>query len=141
MKFSDIERARWEDIKSYMDTCLLPMTGLTGEEEPWKATEALENLRDAMDAIEKRYVGRIVTYPALHYTVGHDLMEQVSRVCERLRRTGFRYVILITVDPILSSLSFGSADLFLTIQHVKNASSVEMVSQLWHGETDIEPYA
>ncbi|WJH37540.1 YpiF family protein [Paenibacillus sp. CC-CFT747] len=67
VKFSEIREEQWKDLQPYLDTCLLPITGLTGTESPWMTTEALEMLRDIMDLVENPYKGRLVTYPALHY--------------------------------------------------------------------------
>lgn len=98
MKFSDLTRDDWMQLAPYMDTCLLPVTGLTGEEAPWEATEALEKLQDALDLIELPYRGRVVTYPALHYTgeSGERLADILNHTCARLKRNvGFRHVLLV----------------------------------------------
>ncbi|MGO4375464.1 DUF2487 family protein, partial [Paenibacillus sp. MCAF20] len=67
MKFSEIEKEQWEELRPYLDTCLLPVTGMDGSEQPYEATEWLERLRDIMDLIEIPFKGRVVTYPACHY--------------------------------------------------------------------------
>lgn len=64
MKFSDIEEQTWDELRPYLDTAVLPVTGLNGGETPWEATRELEYLRDALDLIEIPFKGRIVTYPA-----------------------------------------------------------------------------
>ncbi|PWW05530.1 uncharacterized protein DUF2487 [Paenibacillus cellulosilyticus] len=109
MKFSEIESAKWEELQPYLDTCLLPVTGMTGLESPAEATRALEDLRDIMDGIEIPFKGRVVTYPACHYTgeeEGHSIVEQL---CASLKRTGFRYIIVVSVR--LTNLAPPSADL------------------------------
>ncbi|MCZ8512962.1 DUF2487 family protein [Paenibacillus filicis] len=94
MKFSEIEQGGWEELKPYLDTCVLPLTGLQGGEQPWEATMALEMLRDALDVVEIPFKGRTVTYPALHYT--RDIAD-LSGLCGRLKReAGFRYVVCVT---------------------------------------------
>jgi len=99
MKFSEIEREQWDELHPYLDTCLLPITGLTGAESPAEATEALERLRDVLDTIEVPFKGRVVTYPALHYTYEFG-RQQIEAVCGRLKReAGFRYVILAAAGP------------------------------------------
>ncbi|GAA3405122.1 DUF2487 family protein [Paenibacillus hodogayensis] len=113
MKFSDIERADWEGLKPYLDTCLLPVTGLTGFEQPWEATQELEYLRDIMDCIEGPYKGRIVTYPAFHYVEGPGAAFMVNSVCQKLKGAGFRYVILITGQPAVEGAPYPDADLML----------------------------
>lgn len=95
MKFSEISQSDWPDLKPYLDTCLLPVTGLSGTEEPWQATAALERLRDLLDAIEIPFKGRVVTYPALHYIVGDSWVRDLSLVCRNLKECGFAFVIAI----------------------------------------------
>ncbi|EFM09750.1 conserved hypothetical protein [Paenibacillus curdlanolyticus YK9] len=115
MKFSEITSEQWEELKSYLDTCLLPVTGLNGTESPAETTQALEDLRDVMDAIEIPFKGRVVTYPACHYigeTEGHDTVE---RLCMALKRSGFRYVIVVSAK--LRKLAPPSADLTFVPNH------------------------
>jgi 23S rRNA (pseudouridine1915-N3)-methyltransferase len=99
MKFSDISKEEWDGLQPYLDTCLLPVTGLTGNEQPWQATEALEKLRDALELIEIPYKGRLVTYPALHYIQGTDIAVQINSLSLRLKEAGFVYVIVLTIEP------------------------------------------
>ena len=77
MKFSDIDKEQWPELKPYLDTVLLPVTGLSGDEQPWEATRGLEKLRDLIDAVEIPFHGRVVIYPAYHYisktTIEDDL--------------------------------------------------------------------
>jgi 23S rRNA (pseudouridine1915-N3)-methyltransferase len=114
MKFSDIEQSSWTDLKPYLDTCLLPITGLTGSEEPWEVAAALERLRDVMDWVELPFKGRVVTYPAVHFLVDLSLIkEEINRICDQLKRTGFKYVIVITAETQLTEVTFESADLFI----------------------------
>mgnify|MGYP001156500601 CR=1 FL=1 len=113
MKFSDIERSDWEGLKPYLDTCLLPVTGLTGFEQPWEATAELEFLRDAMDCLEAPYKGRVVTYPAFHYVEGPAAAEAVNSVCRKLKGAGFRYVVLMTANHAVAAVPYPDADLVL----------------------------
>ncbi len=114
MKFSEINREQWAPLKTYFDTCLLPLTGLTGKEEPWQVTEALERLRDTMEHLENAYKGRIVTYPAVHYMDEQgDFAAYIDRICQKIKESGFTYVILIAADRAFSDMTFPSADLFL----------------------------
>lgn len=113
MKFSEIERNDWEGLKPYLDTCLLPVTGLSGFEQPWEATQELEFLRDAMDCIEGPFKGRIVTYPAFHYIEGPSAAAAVNSVCRKLKGAGFRYVIVMTANGSVAAAGFSDADLLL----------------------------
>jgi 23S rRNA (pseudouridine1915-N3)-methyltransferase len=96
MKFSDIERESWPELQPYVDTVLLPLSGLTGRELPWEATEALERLRDALDPLETAYKGRVVTYPAIHYAASDEALTALTdKLCERLYEIGFAYCVVV----------------------------------------------
>lgn len=127
MKFSEIESSQWDELKPYLDTCLLPVTGLTGLESPAEATQALEDLRDIMDGIEIPFKGRVVTYPACHYTgekEGHTVVEQL---CASLKRTGFRYIIVVSAR--LTNLAPASADLVFAPAPTGEVPSTEQIGQ------------
>jgi 23S rRNA (pseudouridine1915-N3)-methyltransferase len=115
MKFSEIQQNDWEELKLYLDTCLLPLTGISGEEPPWKVTESLEKLRDLMDFVETPYKGRIVTYPALQYKIAEDQMVAVvDTLCHKLKADQFKYVIIITADDSIAKLEFQANDLLIS---------------------------
>lgn len=113
MKFSDIERSDWEGLKPYLDTCLLPVTGLGGFEQPWEATQELEYLRDVLDCVEGPFKGRTVTYPAFHYAEGPAASAAINSLCRKLKGVGFRYVILITANASMLTPEYPDADLLL----------------------------
>ncbi|WP_442601083.1 DUF2487 family protein [Paenibacillus sp. KN14-4R] len=132
MKFSDVESAKWEELKPYLDTCLLPITGLSGLESPWQATEQLELLRDAMDCIEIPFRGRVITYPALHYIL-HEGKAQIERavdeLCKRLKKESFQYVIVITTQPLYEELQLEQADLFLYVNEAELKESPDLINE------------
>lgn len=113
MKFSDIESSEWDKLKPYLDSCLLPVTGMSGAEQPWEATQELEYLRDVMECVEGPFKGRVVTYPAFHYVEGPDAAGAVNEICKKLKGAGFRYVIVISGHPSVSSFVLPNADLLL----------------------------
>ncbi|MDF2963531.1 MAG: hypothetical protein K0S39_5266 [Paenibacillus sp.] len=130
MKFSDVEQGTWEELRPYVDTCLLPVTGLTGSEPPWEATQALEELRDALDCFEIPYKGRVVTYPAFHFVSGEETSGFLKQVCRKLRENGFRYIIVISAKPVLEPLLAGSeADLHFTLSPELLQQSLPEVKQ------------
>lgn len=158
MKFSDIQENDWAGLAPYIDTCLLPVTGLDGLELPWEATAALERLRDALDALEIPFRGRVVTYPALHYLQGGQGQAQVaelepgghrggegtiaganvSATCASLKRAGFRFVIVVTISPDLWAEDVPAADLVIscTGEYAEKPKQYrvyvrEQVEQLW----------
>ena len=138
MKFSEIHPNEWEELKPYLDTCLLPLTGLNGEESPWKVTELLEQLRDIMDLVEIPFKGRIVTYPAIQYKTEDEWMiTTVNTLCLKLKLDTFKHVIVITADEALAKLEFLESDLFITTNGLTEETSenrariVSQVQSLW----------
>lgn len=99
MKFSELDATQWASLQLYLDTAVVPVTGLTGLELPFEVTAQLEKLRDLLDLVEEPFKGRIVSYPAIQYTnVGTiALLEQVSA---NLKQSGFRFVVVVTALPI-----------------------------------------
>lgn len=113
MKFSEITKEQWGELRPYLDTCLLPVTGMSGAEQPHEATEWLERLRDLMDLVEIPFKGRVVTYPACHYVTGDaSYADSINGWCASLKQAGFKYVILITASKELR-LQCDEADLWI----------------------------
>lgn len=139
MKFSEITQEDWANLQPYMDTCLIPVSGLDGSESPWEATQILENLRDALELIELPYKGRVVTYPAIHYTDDPVASSQVDTVCMKLRAAGFKHIIVMSVNPMIAPWTLPQADLLLYVdtQELKQSYSEikrkisSQVQQLW----------
>lgn len=142
MKFSEISQEDWGALQPCMDTCILPVTGLSGSESPWEATIALEELRDALDLLEIPYKGRVVTYPAFHYSEGRSAQAYADNVCLKLREAGFVHIIVVTTNQELESWALEHADLILYVNteqlrsdpaETKRTVSRE-VQQLWKRE-------
>ena len=118
MKFSELTLAQWEEWKPYLDTCLLPITGLNGYENPIEASAKLEQLRDWIELAETPFYGRMVTYPAYHFAVpadkGDSQWETVNRLVERLKKLGFKYVVVMSSHLDLAGELLPAADLVLT---------------------------
>jgi 23S rRNA (pseudouridine1915-N3)-methyltransferase len=138
MKFNEIEKTSWEELQPYLDTCLLPLTGLTGEESPWHVTENLEKLRDLMDHVELPFKGRVVTYPAVQYFMQEEqIISFVNALCHKLKSSQFKYVIIITADDSLAKLAYQASDLLISNQMLKQDASstradiVTQVQEMW----------
>ncbi|WP_424766049.1 DUF2487 family protein [Paenibacillus sp. sgz302251] len=137
MKFSEIEREQWEELQPYLDTCLLPITGMSGMEKPYEATEWLERLRDMMDLIEIPFKGRVVTYPAWHYVSDNsELIGMLNKWCASMKTVGFRYIIVVTAnndiridDPAVDLLLMPNKDGGLPSQ----ADISSEIRNLWSG--------
>lgn len=141
VKFSEMEQDQWSSVKEYFDTVVLPVTGLKGNEQPWEATKALEELRDALDFLEIPYKGRTVTYPAIHYINKEYGESAINMCCRQLKEAGFSYVVVVTADEELSSLDLAEADLFFFLNSSKTGVNPEdykneialKLQQLWFG--------
>ncbi|AZN40738.1 DUF2487 family protein [Paenibacillus albus] len=139
MKFSDLSADGWAELAPYLDTAVLPVTGLQGTEMPHEATEALERLRDVLDLIEIPFKGRIVTYPACQYGAwSPELMKQLQLLTGNLRQVGFKYVIIVMATPAPDeSQTETGADLVISLDEQAELPTAESVSdsvrQLWLG--------
>ncbi|MFD2672916.1 DUF2487 family protein [Marinicrinis sediminis] len=115
MKFSEFEAEQWEQLKPFLDTVLLPVTGLEGTENPVQVVDTLEQLRDVMDWIEGPFTGRIVTYPAVQY--GTREAEQMKDILQEwvgnLKQAGFTYVICVTARQTDKQWQPSNADLWI----------------------------
>ncbi len=140
MKFNDIDPSAWEELKPYLDTCLIPLTGLMGFENPGEVTQKLEVLRDIMEWVELPFKGRVVTYPAFHFKWedSESLSAEINRLCQRVKQSGFKYVILMTADQELGALSISNADLFLCEIYTpqmdvreREASVAKQIQAMW----------
>ncbi|MCM3747488.1 DUF2487 family protein [Paenibacillus pasadenensis] len=133
MKFSEIDAERWPELQPFMDTCLLPVTGLSGLENPWQAAAVLERLRDAMDAVEIPFKGRIVAYPAVQYG-DEQSAAALGPLVRKLRQAGFRYVVAVSAALQLEALE--EADLVLSPDgdgRMPDAAEVrERIRMLWN---------
>jgi len=140
MKFSDLDAAHWQENKQFYDTCLIPFTGLTGEESPPDAVAALERLRDFMDAVEKPFRGRIITYPVQQYTAEHAV-QLINDICRKVKSTNFRYAIVLTADLELAAEEVVESDLVLSRPRMEvlpgsgvAAVAAEKIHELWQKE-------
>lgn len=132
MKFSEIREEDWPSLKPYLDTCLLPVAGLAGTEEPWQAARRLERLRDLLDLVEIPYRGRVVTYPAVQYLPSVPLAEELGGLCRRLKSAGFRFCIVALPDAdLVGDGGIPGCDFLLT-EGADPASVGQAVTALWH---------
>lgn len=114
MKFSEITSEDWVELQPYLDTCLIPYTALTGQESPYETVSALERLRDFLDYVEIPFKGRVVTYPAVHYSEA-PYLQRLNELCSHLKAGGFTYVIVMTADEALIHTELPQADLVLSL--------------------------
>lgn len=98
MKFHELTAEKWEQYGAYLDTCILPICGLTGNEKPPEVIQKLADIRDLLDWIETPFHGRVVTYPAIQYTAGNEVIKMVEAIVEGIRNSGFRFVVLVTKE-------------------------------------------
>ncbi|MFI2855641.1 DUF2487 family protein [Paenibacillus sp. JSM ZJ436] len=137
MKFSEVEAEGWGELAPFVDTCLIPYTGLSGDEMPWEVTAALERLRDLMDLIEIPFKGRVVTYPALQYG-GEGASVLLSSICSKASAAGFAYVVVITADHELTQEEVPECSLVLSLPKLQQEAGVKLksavsqsISKMW----------
>ncbi|WP_161793413.1 DUF2487 family protein [Cohnella kolymensis] len=112
MRFSEIDEAGWAELQPFLDTCLLPISGLTGGETPAEATELAAKTGDWLAPLEQAFTGRTVTVPAFHYYSGDvDDKQRLNRLCGQLKKLGYRYVIVVCGRP--NGFADVSADLII----------------------------
>ena len=101
MKFSEIDEASWAELQPFLDTCLLPVSGLTGEETPSEAADKAASTGSWLVPLEKSFTGRTVTLPAFHYYSRNDELdfERLNQLCRQLKKQGYRYVIAVCGIP------------------------------------------
>lgn len=135
MKFSEISQDEWMEWKPYLDTCIIPYTGLTGQESPLEAVSALEDLRDLLDIVEIPFKGRVVTYPAFHYTA-KEHQESLNDVCRQLKSSGFKFVIIMSIGQEINPSVVTASDLIFTFPKCEisvsksKEESAEKINQL-----------
>lgn len=129
MKFSEFGAETWDEMKNYYDTCLLPVTGLTGREAPYEAADRLELLRDVMDCIEVPFQGRIVTYPAIQYG-GVEMVGQINSIIRGIRQGGFTHVIVASILEELNEELLPEADLIVTPERCSDHAGSGQVQYL-----------
>jgi len=135
MKFSEIGADSWPELQPYLDTCLLPLSGLTGEESPIEATDKVARTGQWLAPLEYAFRGRTVTMPAYHYDAGsYEHSERINQLIARWRKMGFRYVVIISGQPSEWHQHL-LADLFIqpsAIEEEPNSQDItKLVSELW----------
>jgi 23S rRNA (pseudouridine1915-N3)-methyltransferase len=137
MKFSEVDANGWPELKNYYDTCLIPISGLTGEETPWEATNRVARTGEWLSPIEQNFNGRTVTMPAFHYcTWGSEDILRLERLIAQLRNNGFRYVILVCgTKESFSEAGIIGADLLIkpTVdnEHPDTQLLRQQIADLW----------
>jgi len=143
MKFSEVDESSWGELQPYFDTCLIPYTGLTGNESPVEATAALERLRDFMDLVEIPFKGRMITYPAFQYGLQRE-MSLLNEVCRNVKQAGFKHVVIMSADCSLPASDLPEADLILARPAIEAESGKELagivqgeIHKLWNSGTEM----
>jgi hypothetical protein len=113
MKFSELNEQQWEEHGIYFDTCILPITGLTGTENPVDCVTKLTDLQTRIDAIEKNFRGRVVIYPAYHY-ISETLKDALASVIRNLKSSGFKYIVILAVHLDDENIMECGADLYIS---------------------------
>ncbi|WP_217597520.1 DUF2487 family protein [Cohnella sp. GbtcB17] len=134
MRFSEFDESNWGDLQPYLDTALLPVTGLLGGESPPAAAELVGSAGDWLAPIESAFKGRTVTYPAHHY-IGPGDEASLDALCSRIKTGGFKFVVVVSGRPGWDETCVPSADLFANPATDDDAPDPEalrrLVSDMW----------
>jgi hypothetical protein len=97
MKFSELDKEEWFNLQPYLDTCLIPVSGIAGGIAPWEMAELAASAGAWLLPLEKAFAGRTVTLPAYHYYDGSpEAIAGLRRLCAGCREAGFRHVVLVS---------------------------------------------
>jgi 23S rRNA (pseudouridine1915-N3)-methyltransferase len=140
MKFNEIGEDSWPELQPYLDTCLIPLSGLTGEELPWEATEKVARTGQWLAPLEQAFRGRTVTMPAFHYDIGSSLtIERLNRLIGQWKNSGFRYVIVVSGQRLEGEARL-DADLIIQPRAEEEEPDSQligkMVASLWRRQSD-----
>ncbi|MFD2332114.1 DUF2487 family protein [Cohnella sp. GCM10020058] len=134
MRFSEFDENNWSDLQPYLDTALIPVTGLRGGESPPEAAELVGAAGDWLAPIESAFKGRTVTYPAHHYA-GPGEEASLDEWCARLKSRGFKFVVVVSGKPGWDKTRVPSADLFVSPTDEESEPDLETlrrsVSDMW----------
>jgi 23S rRNA (pseudouridine1915-N3)-methyltransferase len=135
MKFSEINADSWPELQNYLDTCLIPVSGLTGAESPWETTDKVALTGQWLAPLEQEFKGRTVTMPAFHYDTGSlEDRERLNRLAKQWRTNGFRYIVAICGQPMELSWKL-EVDLIIGPTNNDEVTDVEKirksVTDLW----------
>jgi 23S rRNA (pseudouridine1915-N3)-methyltransferase len=135
MKFSEINADSWPELQNYLDTCLIPVSGLTGAESPWETTDKVALTGQWLAPLEQEFKGRTVTMPAFHYDTGSlEDRERLNQLAKQWRTNGFRYIVAICGQPMEMSWKL-EVDLIIGPTNDDEVTDVEKirksVTDLW----------
>lgn len=133
MKFSELDKAGWPNLQPYLDTCLIPVSGLSGHEAPWEMADRAASAGAWLLPLERAFAGRTVTLPAYHYYDGSgDSAARLRKLCAECRASGFRHVVLVSGVPGLLPADAG-ADLCIQPQDEGDEPDAEALHQVMTG--------
>lgn len=132
MKFSELNEQQWEELGMYLDTCVLPITGLTGLENPVHCVEKLSDLQTLIDSVEKNFRGRVVIYPAYHY-ISKESTHSVASVISKLKSTGYKHVVVLSTNLDTETMNEFGADLCIASLGIADFEQLikEHILYLW----------
>lgn len=92
LRFSDVDQKTWSQWQPFVDTAVVPLTGLDGTETPWEMRQRLEILRDLLDITEQPFKGRVLVLPAVQYAFSEY---QLKSMAKNLRHQGYHFIITV----------------------------------------------
>jgi 23S rRNA (pseudouridine1915-N3)-methyltransferase len=115
MKFSELNETQWVELAPYLDTCILPISGVDGTETPTEMVNKLSTLQKLIDEIEKDFRGRIVIFPAFHYS-NEGYAAQLINLISNIKNNHFAKVVCISSELESEKLVEFGADIVFSIK-------------------------
>ncbi|WP_158629947.1 DUF2487 family protein [Cohnella sp. AR92] len=130
MKFSELSSNQWFDLSPYLDTCFLPVSGLSGNEPPHESAERIAETGNWLQPLETAFRGRTVTMPAYHYfdAASHAEVDRLNDICIRMRGLGFKYVVVVSGQADWAKAP-SEADLLVKPEKVGDIPNAEALRQ------------
>ncbi|MBB6674119.1 DUF2487 family protein [Cohnella nanjingensis] len=130
MKFSELDDDTWAELQPFLDTALLPVSGLSGGETPAEAAEKIGRTGDWLSPLEASFRGRTVTLPASHYD-GDPAggAARLEALCASIKRQGYRHLIVVAGNGGWTEAQLPSADMILQPQAADEAPDPERIRQ------------
>jgi hypothetical protein len=96
MYYHQISEEQWPSLKTYLDTCVLPVAAIHAGLEVWEIKEKASALEEAEKWMERSFSGRVIIYPEVSYMESMECFSTyIKEVIHVIREKGFRYIVLL----------------------------------------------
>ena len=133
-EFSEITPDKWDELKPFLDTALLPVTGLDGSESPatllrnnWNVCVICLTCSSVLSAVEPSHIRRFI----LFMTSKRRVLE-LAQVAGNLKQAGFRHVVIVTlVEELADDLTSMGESIDLVITPNESEQVQERIASMW----------